>query len=921
LKHGASLLLDGPSLGPGRKLTMEISDHLQNPACVDTTALDPNAELLLTLFINQASAEIEADLIYTTLAGSNLLQRILRNSAFRPYVSNAGGMPYEFMDKPLKWQLLPPETPGADYELTLTDDGGNRIQEIMAVLRGIPNYYITPNYIFEGPAPRFHFISVTSANKIPAEALETPAGFKALKELKLEPPAQLKEKVKYVPLSLMLACRVEEKMFGKYEECVVESLAVDSDHKPIRKWNGHNWIAHNPAGQSIQTDPTRYYDTEGLEIPRVFDTFYWDFVKLAHTFRITRSFPEEFVAWVKSLPPTLQLELHGELADLMKAPLHGQFKVDLQEAQQDWFDLKVILNVSDTTLTKEELDLLLAAKGKFVRLPSKGWRRLELQINPGDDEALATLGLSANELSPVPQRLHSLQLAKPGASNFIDKDQFSRIQARAAEIKTRVTPPLPSAITAELRPYQLEGFHFLAYLSANSFGGILADDMGLGKTVQTLAWIAWLLQNPPEVPQPISSKKNGSSATKCTLIVCPKSVMDNWKAETERFAPSLRTKMWSGSELAKLPARLGDADLHVINYSQLRSIGEELASIHWMAIILDEGQYIKNPTSLTALLARKLKADHRLILSGTPIENRLMDLWSLMEFALPGILGNRAAFGRLYGQKEDMFARKRLAARVRPFLLRRTKSQVAKDLPDRIEEDLFCEMEGYQLKLYKAELKHAQQILLNIKTHKQLAKQRFHFLTSLLRLRQICCHPALYKPSPNATSAKLEALTEQLEPLVEEGQKILIFSQFVEMLDIIQKELDERKWPYYKLIGATENRGELVKQFQATEGPCIFLISLKAGGSGLNLTAASYVILFDPWWNPAVENQAIDRTHRIGQLNKVIAYRLLIKNSIEEKIRLLQKQKSAIVQDVLGEENFTQNLTLDDLKYILSDSE
>ena len=254
-----------------------------------------------------------------------------------------------------------------------------------------------------------------------------------------------------------------------------------------------------------------------------------------------------------------------------------------------------------------------------------------------------------------------------------------------------------------------------------------------------------------------------------------------------------------------------------------------------------------------------------------------------------------------------------------PSSLRRTKAQVAKDLPDRIEEDLFCEIEGEQKTLYRAELKRAQQLLLAIKTQKELAEQQFHFLASLLRLRQICCHPRLMKPDSAAPSAKTEALLEQLEPLMEEGQKVLVFSQFVEMLDLLRPALEERNWPLFYLAGQTENRGELVRQFQSAEGPAIFLISLKAGGFGLNLTAASYVVLFDPWWNPAVENQAIDRTHRIGQVNKVIAYRLLIKDSIEEKIRVLQKQKKALAEDVLGEERFAQSLTLEDLRFLFAD--
>jgi len=230
--------------------------------------------------------------------------------------------------------------------------------------------------------------------------------------------------------------------------------------------------------------------------------------------------------------------------------------------------------------------------------------------------------------------------------------------------------------------------------------------------------------------------------------------MDNWHAEAVRFTPGLRVKLWPASELSGFSEQLSSADLHVLNYSQLRLLGESLVPVRWQAVILDEGQYIKNPSSQTAQIARALRAEHRLILSGTPIENRLLDLWSLMAFTMPGVLSSRAQFARLYDAKGDPFARRRLSSRVRPFLLRRTKAQVAKDLPDRIEEDLFCEIEGEQKTLYRAELKRAQQLLLGIKTQKELAKQQFHFLTSLLRLRQICCHPRLVNSESLATGAK-----------------------------------------------------------------------------------------------------------------------------------------------------------------------
>ena len=293
---------------------------------------------------------------------------------------------------------------------------------------------------------------------------------------------------------------------------------------------------------------------------------------------------------------------------------------------------------------------------------------------------------------------------------------------------------------------------------------------------------------------------------------------------------------------------------------------------------------------------------------------------------MPGVLGSRSSFVKQFDRREDSFARLRLAARTRPFLLRRTKNEVARDLPERVEEDLIIEFEGVQAALYQAELKRARAQLLKAETNKQLDKLRFNILTSLLRLRQICCHPRLLGledaakgGSRSEESAKVAALLEVLEPLIEEGQKVLVFSQFVGMLEIIETEIRAREWTTFKLTGQTEDRGPLVDSFQNHAGAAVFLISLKAGGSGLNLTAASYVVLFDPWWNPAVEAQAIDRTHRIGQKQTVFAYRLLIKGTIEEKIRLLQKQKGVIANDILGEENFAKALTIADFQFLLAD--
>jgi SNF2 family DNA or RNA helicase len=338
----------------------------------------------------------------------------------------------------------------------------------------------------------------------------------------------------------------------------------------------------------------------------------------------------------------------------------------------------------------------------------------------------------------------------------------------------------------------------------------------------------------------------------------------------------------------------------------------------WLAVILDEGQHIKNPDSKAAKAARQLKSENRLVLTGTPLENRLLDLWSLMTFATPGALGDRAYFTRNFDRRKDGQASDRLGARLRPFMLRRTKSQVAKDLPSRSEEAMVCEMNETQAKLYREELARAQQMVLTASGFEVLTRKRFAILQALTRLRQICCHPNLIDKTSGKEhdSAKLTATLELIEELHAGGHKVLLFSQFVTMLDIIRDKLTEMSIPYYWLTGSTNNRSEVVDQFQNDTDPCVFLLSLKAGGSGLNLTAASYVILYDPWWNPAVEAQAIDRAHRIGQTQPVMAYRMITKDTIEEKIMLLQQKKQLMSANILGDGGFARTLEKTDFEFL-----
>ncbi|MEQ1853044.1 MAG: DEAD/DEAH box helicase, partial [Chthoniobacteraceae bacterium] len=780
----------------------------------------------------------------------------------------------------------------------------------LTVLDGTPSLYITEHTIFEGP-PLGRLSPAEGAITVPAEALETSDGLTLLERIGVPPPPRIASRVSTVRWRAVFHCAVKKDRYGGSERMILQVRATDTDGKVLAKYLRDGWSA--PAGKQQAAGTLMRHDRSALStVPGLVEALRvnWDPYDPQWHRQMGKNFAQQFTEWLATMPDGVTLELDPLLDSLRGAPITAQVKLEVEEAGVDWFDLRVALGVEDTTLTPEEIRMLLDARGGFVRLGEKGWRRLEFQLSEDDEKQLADLGLNARDFSSEPQRLHALQLAgKKAARRMLPEPQALAIERRASEIQTRVMPELPSGLRAELRPYQREGFHFLAYLSTNRFGGILADDMGLGKTVQALAWLLWLRALP-------------DFAGRATLVVCPKSVTDNWLSEGAKFAPGLRVKVLAkgASATADLKAARTGADLVVLNYAQLRGLEKALTSAPWHAVILDEAQYIKNPDSQSAKAAWALRADHRLALSGTPIENRLLDLWSIMGFAMPGVLGKRTAFAKSFDQRSDPFARTRLAARVRPFVLRRTKAEVAKDLPERTEEDLLCELDGEQATLYRAELKRARAALLNIKTSKELDKKRFNILTSLLRLRQICCHPALVSDkAANAESAKLTALFDILEPIIAEGHKVLVFSQFIQMLEIIRTEIVRREWPHFLLTGDTEDRGALVQNFQQAEGAAVFLISLRAGGFGLNLTAASYVVLCDPWWNPAVENQAIDRTHRIGQTSHVIAYRLLVKESIEEKIRTLQRSKSALAADILGEESFTRALTLDDFQFLLGE--
>lgn len=580
----------------------------------------------------------------------------------------------------------------------------------------------------------------------------------------------------------------------------------------------------------------------------------------------------------------------------------------------DWFTVSAEWQAEGLSLRDEDLTILRASHAPFVRLSSGWMRRADLEEFEEASRRLADLGLEAGAgETRVP--LWQLAQANPGSLDALetygassaDLEAVRALRERLASFNGLPRVPVPAGLEAELRPYQQEGLEFLAWTSSIGLGAVLADDMGLGKTLQALAWLGHLIERDPG---------GGPS-----LVVCPASVMHHWAREAARFAPRLRVLVLeSGRDRLAHRANIADHDLVITNYALLRHDIDFWRETPLRAVILDEAQQIKNPSAAVTRAALELRARHRAALTGTPLENRALDLWSIVSFVHPGFLGSRSAFSARHDVPDAPPHRRRLlAARLRPLLLRRLKQQVAQELPPRIEERVDCVLTPGQRRFYLSELGRARAFLGTLLAEPQgLDRNRMPVLATLTRLRQICCHPTLAGGRDGLGSGKFDALFDLLDPLLAEGHKVLLFSQFVECLKLIEAEFERRGIPYHMLTGQTTKRERVVTAFGEDPRPCVFLLSLRAGGLGLNLTAASYVILFDPWWNPAIEAQAIDRTHRIGQTRTVIAYRLLTEGTVEERIWELQQRKSALAKDLLGEESFARSLSRADLEWLLT---
>lgn len=555
----------------------------------------------------------------------------------------------------------------------------------------------------------------------------------------------------------------------------------------------------------------------------------------------------------------------------------------------DWFETQIKVKFGKQEASLKQLQKAVKNRSRYVMLddgtkgilPAEWIEKFESYFQSGEISGmvLRTPRQNFNDIT----RLYESNMLSPSLQN-----ELEIFQKRIYNFESVQEVPVPVTLNATLRDYQQQGLNWLNFLDEFSFGGCLADDMGLGKTIQVLAFL--LLQKEKR-------KQNNN------LVIVPASLLFNWQEEVDKFAPDLKIFIHHGISKLKSKEQFLNFDITITTYGTLLTDINLFKSFSFNYIILDESQAIKNPDSQRYHAVCLLKSRNRLALTGTPIENNTFDLYGQFSFLSPGLLGNKAFFRDVYSKPIDQFddhiRRAELQRKIHPFLLRRTKKQVAKELPSKTEMLIYCEMGDSQRKVY-ASVEQELRDYIASKNEDELPKSSMYVLTGLTRLRQICNSPSLLKNEAHegTRSAKLDVLMEQIEEKSPE-HKILVFSQFVGMLDLIRDALQERGIQYEYLSGQTKNRAAGVHAFQNNENIRVFLISLKAGGTGLNLTEADYVYIVDPWWNPAVENQAIDRSYRIGQLKHVIAVRLICPNTVEEKIVKLQQSKTSLANELI----------------------
>ncbi len=586
--------------------------------------------------------------------------------------------------------------------------------------------------------------------------------------------------------------------------------------------------------------------------------------------------------------------------------------VDTEGENQDWFELTLSVEYDNMRVPIEKVwkawtqgkRYIQLKDGSYASLPDSWLKKLKNKLQAmGMDPESAPKSKFKKYEAPLLDKIID-DVTELESNSF-----WNSLKERIHHFEKIEQVEHPKGLKAQLRPYQLQGVSFLNFLREYGFGGILADEMGLGKTLQTLALLQYV-------------KEKG--VTGPNLIIVPTSVLPNWQKEIDKFVPDMKTLIIYGTRRETLFKQIPKSDIVLTTYALLRRDLEELLKYEYNSVILDEAQNIKNPNTITARSVRKLKTRFKVCLSGTPIENNLFELWSLFEFLMPGFLGSQHAFQKSVVKPikdGDEEALEYLRARVKPFILRRTKKEVVKELPPKVEHVYYAALLDEQKDLYAALAKKLKEQVLQKVEERGLAQSQMSILDALLKLRQICCHPRLLKLdmpgiNTNMPSGKFEAFKDLVTGIIEDGHKVLVFSQFVQMLHIIRSWLKMNKIPFAYLDGSSKDRFEQVERFNTDPSIPIFLISLKAGGTGLNLTAADYVIHYDPWWNPAVESQATDRTHRIGQTKKVFSYKLICENTVEEKILQLQEKKRGVAEAIIPGQDHWKSLTREDLEML-----
>lgn len=636
-----------------------------------------------------------------------------------------------------------------------------------------------------------------------------------------------------------------------------------------------------------------------------------------------------FINWINKHKPQIDekgIQLTQEKLD--KIYFTGTQSLELNAREtNDWFDVRILVSFGEFTIPFIKLKKFILNDIREFMLPNG-----EVAILPEEWFArykglIPFAKINGDKLQFEKYHFLMLENSLGGALQSVTNKAKKLDSSEKAEVS------LPENLKATLRSYQLEGYNWMHQLQENGFGGCLADDMGLGKTLQTLALLLKLKRQKQGVvikhPMAVSGQldmfaqiQNQGEETNqpASLIVLPTSLVHNWDNEIKKFTPTLKVYKYVGIQRKKtvdIEKMIPFYDIILTTYGTIRNDIKMLRNCEFFYAILDESQYIKNPTSKTYKAIVQLKAKHRLVLTGTPIENSLSDLWSQMNFLNPGLLGGQRFFQKVFiipiEKGADKKQQDQLQLIIRPFILRRKKDEVAKDLPPLTEQVIFCKMADEQEKMYEEEKSVIRNAILENIEKEGMKKSAIVVLQGLTKLRQLANHPSLLDKDSEEHSGKFDQIQTMLDNLVAEKHKVLIFSSFVSHLELVKQYIESNNWKFSLLTGQTSNREKVIDEFQDDPENHIFLISLKAGGVGLNLTKAGYVFIIDPWWNPAAENQAVSRAHRIGQDKQVFVYRFITENSIEEKIQLLKERKTSLADKFINSNNPFKEITKEEI--------